>query len=175
MICAIIIAIAIIHIAIITFANKNIISDHIENQTIAKLLYVIVSIAGIYMITQRTYYLPFLGETVLPASVLAPKVQKSYDDEIRIEVPGRVVKVVYWAADKQNNDDKTIKSWNDAYNKFDNSGVALVSNNVAIMKIQRPQTYTVGQFGVTRQLPAHIHYRLVYMDGTMSEIYTYNI
>lgn len=139
-----------------------------------RILQIIVGVVGLYFIIQRDYYLPFLGETVVPlgnipltVSTLQTFNQKTTNIQLK-DLP-RNVKVLYWAAES---DGKSTQNWMDAYNNYSNSGIVM-SNSVgqANIQIKCPSQYTVSN----KTLPRHLHYRyeLPSKNGILSRVFTY--
>jgi len=139
-------------------------------------IYTLVGIAAIYLGTKKHFYLPFLGRTVMAPSVIRPAFSNDKATiNLVVDAPN-AESVIYWAAEPLNNKENEGKKFAyDAYDKYNNSGVANVENGKALLKIQCPQTYWVRKFGVKKTLPKHLHYRLVYPKGMLSEVYTLNI
>ena len=57
-----------------------------------------------------------------------------------------------------------------AYESYENIGVAAVVNGKATLKLKCPTEYKV-QKGMIK-LPRHVHYRLIYANGVVSEVKT---
>jgi hypothetical protein len=139
---------------------------------------VIVGVLGIYLMLDRDSFLPFLGESAFPDSLLTLK-QPHAKEGVKITIqnlPPRV-KVVYWAANSKSKSN-TTQTWKVAYNGFDNSGVVMSSDaGEAVLFLQCPQKYSVNMLGVKQTLPQHIHYRysMGEKSGMFSKIFTYHI
>lgn len=128
-------------------------------------LFVIVYV--IYLGFQRNTYLPFLGPTVLPFTLL-PDELKPKDADLEFVIPVHEAdgtKVVYWASEPS----KTIvENPFKAYGEYRNVGVTSVQNEMANMMVSCPSSYKVpGQ-----TLKPHIHYRILYPTGIMGEVKT---
>jgi protocatechuate 3,4-dioxygenase beta subunit len=68
---------------------------------------------------------------------------------------------------------KHINNWQQAYLKYQNSGVATADENgVAILKVRAPQPYTVPYKG---RLESHVHFRVCGENGMLSRVKTYFI
>lgn len=146
-----------------------------ESPIFENIIYITVGIAAVYLSTKKSFYLPFLGNTILPPSIL----KNTYNTESKINLTVDAVNatmVIYWAAEPLPEDqiDGTKFAY-DAYDKYSNSGVAEVINGKAQLMISCPQTYWVKKFGIKKTLPKHVHYRLVYPTGWISEVKTVNI
>jgi hypothetical protein len=123
-------------------------------------------IASVYLISDRTTYLPFLGEAVLPGSLIRDD-QEPADATIEVEVhaePG-ATKVAYWASDVGTGVKKN--PWI-AYGTYTNSGVAQVRGGKATLRLRCPAIYTVRG----KVLPRHVHYRSVFPSGIVGKIET---
>ena len=143
-----------------------------KNSLFSKVFCIIVAACAIYVGVQRDSYLPFLGETVIPCSVLQEKIPDKADLKVRIVAPaGR--KVLYWAAEPSTGQDTNSwapKNWQDAYGKFDNAGVAIGDNEgSALIHVRRPQAYWVPP---GRKLEPHVHYRICGENGMMGHVHS---
>lgn len=146
-----------------------------KNTIGTRLCYVLFAISAIYVGFSRDSYLPFLGETVLPCSVLKEKKPDNAELKVRIIAPvGR--KVLYWAADAnatENKELKTLKTWQEAYGNFDNAGVTIAGEDgSALLQVHKPQPYLVPMKG---RLEPHIHYRICGKDGMMGPVKSIHI
>ena len=154
----------------------------------------IIGVLGIFSAFDRDLWLPFLGEAVVPASLLvAPTVQggvgtttksntgKPGPEDVIVSLTGlpASTKVVYWAA--ENGDPRTrdsnVVTWKEAYGSYANSGVVEsdVTGRADIM-LHCPQQYTVSRFGFKKTLPRHVHYRYAIpgsKGGLLSKVYTH--
>ena len=123
-----------------------------------KVIYFIVGISAIVLAFDRTLWLPFLGESVLP-SVLIPLSSNSATANATNSMHVKVhvkpnTKVAYWAA-RPGSDPETPVT--DAYGKFDNSGVIMSdASGIATISFEKGTEYTVPS---GRQLKSHVHYR----------------
>lgn len=117
----------------------------------------------------RDFYLPFLGETVMPCSLLEPSKPEGADTNLKLQVhPG--AKVMYWAAEPKNEDLKGLQDWRKAYLGFRNAGVAIADENGAVeLSVRSPQAYSVPMKG---KLNPHVHYRVCREDGMMDRVET---
>lgn len=136
---------------------------------IARILYVLVGIAALSVAFNRDTYLPFLGETVMPCSILSEHIPKGADTSIAVNVtPGATV--LYWASEPETEGLKKILDWRKAYLKFMNAGVVKADGNGdAILLVKAPQPYTVPWKG---RLEPHIHFRVCGGDGMLGRIKT---
>ena len=110
-----------------------------SNYPIDKVIYVLVALAGIKLL-RRDVFLPFLGKTVVPSSVVPMKENKYNKDKVTIRVQPNS-KVMYWAAKKM--DSENEKVW-DAYDDFSNSGVTQSDENgKAVLLLEKGSGYIV--------------------------------
>jgi hypothetical protein len=129
--------------------------------TFARLAYIVIGLCALYVGTQRKTYLPFLGETVVPCSVLKDQTPEHADMAVQLHglTPGK--KVLFWAAERlltqpdslgnwRSQAEPTtdglgrIKDWRRAYLEFANAGVTTVNDGGhATLKVRKPQPYTV--------------------------------
>lgn len=141
-----------------------------SNIPINNIIYLIVAVAGILLASERNTWLPFLGLTVFPDS-LVPLVQPTKSDRsISIKTLPNV-KIAYWSA--LNKGEKTDVYL--AYGNYENSGVVVSdANGNATLPIMTGTGYTLPS-GVV--LPRHVHYRIVNSqeyNGMMGRIETVN-
>jgi uncharacterized membrane protein YuzA (DUF378 family) len=139
---------------------------------VEKIIYIIITLATIYVMLQRKTYLPFLDATVVPVNrFLSESKQKDFELEIVIDAKDGE-KVIYWASNKKEINDKTINKWDKAYDNYDNSGISLVdANGKAKIYVKCPQEYYV-KFG--KVIPKHVHYRII-TKGILGEVKTINL
>jgi len=134
----------------------------------AKWVYIAVGLAALSLLFRRDIYLPFLGETVLPAGALEQRSPQSANDQITIKVTPNA-KVVYWATEPNPLQGKGLPTWQEAYNEYENSGVAVADDNGnAILRYRGPpQAYSVP---VTGRLEPHIHFRVAGKNGILGPV-----
>ena len=146
-----------------------------KRAAIHKIVYALFAICGFILAIDRTTWLPFLGDTVLPSAVVPLKTNVG-DTSVEVNVtPG--AKVVYWAA-KPAKENETSSSLSDeygiirrkpnelkrrvplveqAYDDFSNSGVVLANDlGVATLSFDKGSEYVVPS---GKQLKSHVHYR----------------
>ena len=136
----------------------------------ARILYIIVGIGSIFFLFQRDVYLPFLGETLLPDTALVERTPQNANEQVTVKTrPGG--KVLYWAAEPNPNQGHDVPSWNEAYDTYQNSGVAVAgSDGVAILRIRGPpQSYKVPMKG---ELQPHVHFRVSNGNGFFGRVQT---
>jgi uncharacterized membrane protein YuzA (DUF378 family) len=137
-------------------------------------VYILVGISALYLASNRNTYLPFLGDTVSAPSLIRDTGVERKNANVTIVVDAEgASSVMYWAADPLNGGSDGEKFAYDAYGEFKNAGVAEVVNNKATLRVECPQKYWVKKFGVMKKtLPKHVHYRLIYSTGWISEVLT---
>ncbi len=140
-----------------------------RGSVIARGIFLLVALAAAFFLFKRDFYLPFLGETHVPCSILVDKAPEGADTELDVRVrPG--AKIVYWAAEPANEDLKHVNNYREAYLEYRNAGVTTAdTDGNATLKIRTPQGYTVPMKGM---LPPHIHYRECDNRGFMKAIVT---
>ena len=167
-----------LYLGLNAIANKNFLMEVLikvspnSYKTIIRIIYLIFGIAALYLVafTPSYTFLPFLDKTVLPPSLLLLSEQANTNAEVKVEAPG-AVKVVYWAAQADTN--KIMDDPFEAYGAYENVGVAEVKDSIAMLKLKCPTKYKVSSPKVT--LPRHVHFRLVYENGVLSEVKTLNL
>jgi uncharacterized membrane protein YuzA (DUF378 family) len=139
------------------------------NSPVARGIYGLVGLAALAIMFNRDTYLPFLGETVMPCSVLPEQIPQNADTKVEVKVaPGS--KVLYWAAEPETEGLKQINDWRQAYMKFLNVGVVIASQDgVAELLVRNPQPYVVPWKG---RLEPHIHFRVCGDNGFLGHIQT---
>ena len=148
-----------------------------KRAAIHKIVYALFAICGLILAIDRTTWLPFLGDTVLPSAVVPLKTNVG-DTRVEVNVtPG--AKVVYWAAKpvkeietssssslldeygiirrKPNGLKRRVPLVEQAYDDFSNSGVVLANDlGVATLSFDKGSEYVVPS---GKQLKSHVHYR----------------
>lgn len=158
--------ISIVIIVSLLYSLKNI---YVLPKWLDSILMIFALISSLYLLFQRDVYLPFLGHSVLPESLLLDS-KLPVDPDTDVTIYGKPnTKVLYWAADPSDKSTSKIKSPKEAYNAYENSGVVFTDDDgKAILKVKCPQTYKVKEWKI---LPKHVHYRFI-KDGMISSIYT---
>lgn len=136
---------------------------------LARGIYIAVGIAALAVACQRDTYLPFLGETLVPCSVLQDRTPPGATVTIEVDVePGK--KVLYWAAEPETERLENINDWRKAYLSYENAGVVTAdSQGRAALKVRKPQPYLVPWKG---QLEPHIHFRACGDRGFLGRVKT---
>lgn len=136
--------------------------------TFSRLIYVVIALCALYVGTHRETYLPFLGETVVPCSVLKDQVPEHADTAVQLHglTPGK--KVLFWASEPATDGLGRIKDWRRAYLEFANAGVTTVDDGGhATLNIRKPQPYTVPIKG---RLETHVHWRICGDNGFLGPV-----
>jgi uncharacterized membrane protein YuzA (DUF378 family) len=138
-----------------------------KSSALSRLVYILVGVAALSVAFDRDTYLPFLGETVFPCSVLPDQIPAGATRSVQVRAePGH--KVVYWATEPGTED--VVPSYVDAYRKYENAGVATAdSSGIATLKVREPQAYKVPIKG---RLEAHVHFRVCGPTGFIGRIKT---
>ena len=124
----------------------------------AKWLYILIGVAALPLLIQRDIYLPFLGQTVMPAGALVAKTPQNANEQVTVRTrPGATV--VFWASEPNPTQDKKLPTPKVAYGEYENSGVVVAdSSGHAILRFRGPpQPYTVPVHG---RLEPHVHFRI---------------
>jgi hypothetical protein len=138
----------------------------------AKIIYILVGLSAFMIMFNRDTYLPFLGETVMPCSILSERTPPGANTEVVIiGPPGK--KVLFWAAEPNSEHLKELNDWKKAYADYQNIGVATIkADGKAILSVNKPQQYEVPWKGA---LNAHVHYRICGENGLLGRVETVNI
>ena len=134
----------------------------------AKWVYITIGVAAVSLAFRSDMYLPFLGETVVPGGALAVKTPQNANEQVSIRTLPNA-KVVYWAAEPNPTQGKNVPNWAEAYDEYENSGVAVADGDGnAILRFRGPpQAYTVPIKG---RLEPHIHFRICDKHGMMGPV-----
>lgn len=156
-------------LATAVLASFHAFGSNVLSSSWARVIVVISLVGAVYLGFNRDFYLPFLGPTVVPTSVLKVGVPADASVSISIDAPANATHVVYWAAGPS-----SVPANNpmDAYRGFKNAGIVEVAGNRATLRIACPGTYKVGW---NRLLPRHVHYRFVFNNGVMSAVKTASV
>lgn len=170
---AIVITIGALNWGAIGISGRNFIAQLFsEQRMIATFIYILIGLAGLYLVFERDLYLPFLSQGIVPCRLLQISQPDNWEVRVPVEVPPNAF-VMYWAAEKRIS--PVMLTAEQAYNDFTNSGVALAdSNGNAVLHLRNPQSYTVSKFGLFNQtLEPHVHYRVCGRGtGKLSEVKT---
>lgn len=136
---------------------------------IARSIYILVGISALVIAFNRDTYLPFLGETLVPCSVLQNKTPPGATTQIQVTVEPNS-KVLYWAAEPETERLQNIQDWRKAYLSYENAGVTTADGDgIATLRVRRPQPYLVPWKG---RLEPHIHFRVCGERGFMNRVKT---
>jgi hypothetical protein len=128
----------------------------IKNSDILAFLHLIMAIVIIYYLFNRDFYLPFLGETVIPIKNMNNIEDNLLNFKIQNLPPNK--RLIYWAS---RSSDQVIRNPIDAYKGYTNSGITKTdSNGNASLEISCPSDYYVKSFGMDKKIRRHIHYRI---------------
>lgn len=148
----------------------NLVAAILGRGAIANAIYVLVGIAALYLAFQRDTYLPFLGETVMPCSLMPDRIPDHADTEVAISGVTPGAKILYWATEPATEGLNRINDWRRAYLDFANAGVTTAdAGGHAILRIRKPQPYTVPIKG---RLEAHVHWRVCGNGGMIGPVMT---
>lgn len=134
---------------------------------LSRIVYILVGVSALMLAFNRDTYLPFLGESVFPCSVLSDQTPPGATRSVTVQAePG--AKVVYWASEPA--DGSGVPNWKGAYRNYLNAGVATAdASGKAVLKVREPQPYTVPFKG---KLDAHVHFRICGPTGFVGRIKT---
>lgn len=153
----------------IGFFDLNLLTGIFGLNLFSRALFVLVGLAGIYFMFQRDFYLPFLGESVLPCAGLEDREPSGANTSVTVQVTP-LSKVLYWAAEPAAEALKEINDWRKAYSAFENIGITTSDEaGTATLNVRKPQPYTVPFKG---RLEPHIHYRVCEDDGMIGTVNT---
>jgi uncharacterized membrane protein YuzA (DUF378 family) len=118
----------------------NLVTVLFGHSVISSIVYFLIGISALGIMFQRDTYLPFLGPTLVPCSILQNREPPGATKEVKVIVTPNT-KVLYWAAEPANEKLKTIQSWKEAYDQYENAGVTTSNGEgVAILKVRNPQS-----------------------------------
>lgn len=116
-------------------------------------LSLLIVLAAIVLMINMTTWLPFLGETVLPGSLIPLRPGKG-DIVVEVNVKPNT-RIAFWAA--KHNNESELPLVEDAYADYSNSGVVMSdASGKAILRIDPGTSYIVPNNKVIKK---HIHYR----------------
>jgi uncharacterized membrane protein YuzA (DUF378 family) len=138
-------------------------------------IYILVGLAAIHLAIKRDSYLSFLGWMAFPVSLLKVSQPANSNVQIDVDVKPGVVKVLYWAANPSSSNGKVVETPQEAYKHTENVGVAQVLDGKATLHFLCPSQYKVGTSLFKRTLEKHVHYRMAYANGWLSDVQTLNV
>jgi hypothetical protein len=148
---------------LVEILNNNINRSLGYQSNFNKVIYILVALAALKLAFRRNTWLPFLGYSAFPSQSLIPTKYNSIGNTI-VKVNVRPnTRVAYWAAlPKQNQD---VPYVDDAYGKFENSGVVVSDNDgIAELLILPGSEYRIPS---GRVINRHIHYRQLDLPAGM--------
>lgn len=165
----ILIIVGALNIALMGLFRTHLIRSVFGDGFLSNMVYVLIGSSALYLMFHRNTYLPFLGPTVMPCTVLENREPPGSTKEIQVVVePNK--KVIYWAAEPQPQSQHELQNWDKAYGTYENTGVTTSNETgIAILKIREPQAYRVPVRG---RIESHVHYRVCGEPGWMGEIKT---
>jgi uncharacterized membrane protein YuzA (DUF378 family) len=153
-----------INSGIIAVTRSNVLEKTV-GKTITTIIYIIIGISAFSLIFYRDTYLPFLGKTIIPCSILQDQIPAGATRSMTVRVKPNS-KVVFWASEPSDGHDKNAR---DAYGKYLNSGVATSDHNGYVqLKVREPQSYNVH----LQKIYPHIHFRVCSKTGFMEKVKT---
>jgi uncharacterized membrane protein YuzA (DUF378 family) len=160
--------------AIVGFTGGDLISGLFGKRSmLTNAIFVLVGVAALGIAFYRDSYLPFLGETVMPCSILNEQIPEGADTEVSVSGLAPGAKVLYWATEPGTEGLKILQDWRQAYLEFKNAGVTVAgTDGVAVLKVRKPQPYTVPMKGA---LEAHVHYRVCGSEGMLGRVETVSL
>jgi uncharacterized membrane protein YuzA (DUF378 family) len=120
-----------------------------------KMIYIAIALAALRLALKKTTWLPFLGYSAFPSQSLVPNKYNSIGNTIiKVNVKPNT-RVAYWASlPRQTSEIPLVEQ---AYGKFENSGVVLSDNNGIAELLVLPGTEYIVPSG--RVIKRHVHYR----------------
>jgi uncharacterized membrane protein YuzA (DUF378 family) len=153
---------------LIGFTGQNAVTALLGKGFLANTVYGLIGIAAAFVAFRRDTFLPFLGETVMPCSILENKTPEHADTEVVVDGLEPGAKLLFWAAEPETSGLTRIQDWRQAYLKFANAGVATANQNgVATLRIRKPQPYTVPVKG---RIETHVHWRVCGNNGMLGPV-----
>lgn len=137
----------------LTCVNINIIEKLKNKFYLDKIFSFVILICALYLLTKKETVLPFLGESVIPSTLIPLKKSKG-NMSINVKVEPKS-KVIYWASLPNKNNKPPVK---EAYGNYSNVGAVMSdANGNAKLTITKATGYIVpgGKY-----IKPHIHYRV---------------
>ena len=141
-----------------------------ELHVMLRLVMCIVGILAIVIMSNRDLYLPFLGATAFPSTILVDTPNRG---NVILSLDGLPpsVKVVFWAANSESGG--IVENPQAAYSSSVNGGVVTASEEgIAHITLDCPQQYKVNRLGIDKVLPKHVHFRYALPGGLFSPVLT---
>jgi len=167
MVCMALVVVGALAWGVVGIAGVNPVEALVGRQA-ARWVYVAVGLAALVVGFRRDTYLPFLGETVMPCSMMQERMPEHADTTVSVSGLAPGAKVLYWATESATEGLARIKDWRQAYLEFANAGVTTANQaGMAELHVRRPQPYTVPLKGA---LPAHVHWRVCGDGGFLGPV-----
>jgi len=148
--------------AVLTNFNFNIFDkiDSFTGLTISKLIYFLTGFSIIYLAIKKQTWLPFLGETIIPSSLI-PETHNEGNTSIKIKIKP-YTKVAYWSSLPSLDEKPSVDK---AYGNYSNAGVSKSDKDgFAILTFNKGSGYIVPS---GRYIKPHIHYRELNTEYSM--------
>ena len=148
----------------------NLVDAILGKGILSRAYYVVTGLCALYLMFRRDTYLPFLGVTALPCSLVKEHTPDHADVEVNLHGLHPGSKILYWATEPATQGLSKIKAWQQAYLDFANAGVAIVdAGGHASLRLRKPQPYTVPIKGL---LESHVHWRVCAENGLLGPVNT---
>lgn len=133
-------------------------------------VYFTIFICFLVNITNRNFYLPFLGTSVYPTHLMQEILPKNASLKIKINNVIPNTKIVYWASYSKN--DVVVDNPWKAYDDYSNSGIASSNKDgIVIVQLRKPVSYRIPSGSI---LKPHVHYREMLMNGLLGPVKTFH-
>jgi len=126
--------------------------DSLIGYNVSKLIYLLSGIAILLLAIKKHTWLPFLGQTVIPATLI-PETKNVGDTSIKIKVTPNT-KVAYWSSLPSTTKNPSVDI---AYGNYSNAGVSKSDNNGFVTLTFNKGTNYIVPSG--KNIKPHIHYR----------------
>lgn len=134
--------------------------DSFVGFNVSNIIYIIAGISIVLLAIKKHTWLPFLGESVLPPT-LVPETKNVGDTSIKVKVKPNT-KIAFWSTLPSKNDKPDVEK---AYGDYSNAGVSKSDNSgFATLTFNKGTGYIVpsGKF-----IKPHIHYREINDEWSM--------
>ena len=126
------------------------------NLYLDKIIYILVALSAVKLMLDRDTWLPFLGKSVLPCSLIPMREIKG-DTVVTVNVKPNT-RVAYWASLPQKSD--VIPDVVTAYGDYSNAGVVMSdATGKAMLVINKGTDYDVRYRLFNKRIKRHVHYR----------------
>lgn len=154
---------------VMAFVEKDVFRVVFGEGALLTLVYGLIGLSALSVVANRDTYLPFLGPTVIPCGSFPNRDPPNASLSVHVKVAPHA-KVLYWAAEPANEKLKDVPTWKEAYQKYENAGVATAdASGAVVLRVRPPQAYRVPSRGL---LEPHLHYRVCEEAGWMGRIHT---